>query len=164
MPDSSNGQTIPPPCAAEGAPARSSESDGEAVCSLGEDDSKCKSNRIKRVTPRAFEHFVNGQELVLGIFGAVVAHKEIYERADGELHGDIAPHTLVFLDHADPATTAAAAPSGSGALIYLESPISVQTAAKLGRPRDPVYVPLAAQRDRERAHRAVYYRPPPGWC
>ncbi|KAI0658239.1 hypothetical protein C8Q70DRAFT_997969 [Cubamyces menziesii] len=91
--------------------------------------------RVREVSPRSLSEMVNGQELIYGILCGVEAHGAIYERT-GELHGDINPNAILFLDTTEPDGT----PVTEGALIYWVPPINFQTLRDVGR-RDPPVPP-----------------------
>ncbi|KAI0822580.1 hypothetical protein BC628DRAFT_1277108, partial [Trametes gibbosa] len=94
--------------------------------------------RVTHVSPRDLAHFTDARELVLAMYGAIAAHKEIYERAAGELHGDINTNTILILDRPRPDREC---PVPEGALVYWEPPISLQTLRKIGNLDPPQPLP-----------------------
>ncbi len=113
-----------------------------------------RPSRVRAVSPRALSEIKNGHELVWGVLCALLGpslpdlpltlilthacagHKGIYEQADGELHGDINPNSIVLLDHPGAARPWDQPARTAGAMIYWEPPISIQTARKMGEVRD----------------------------
>ncbi|EIW51916.1 uncharacterized protein TRAVEDRAFT_53911 [Trametes versicolor FP-101664 SS1] len=95
-----------------------------------------RPSRVRAVSPRALSEMKNGRELVWAVLCALIGHKEIYEQADGELHGDINPNSIVLLDHPGDARPWDQPGRTAGAMIYWEAPISIQTARKVGEVRD----------------------------
>ncbi|KAH9885859.1 hypothetical protein C8Q73DRAFT_659257 [Cubamyces lactineus] len=94
-----------------------------------------RATRVREVSPRSLSEMANGQELVYGMLCGVEAHGAIYERT-GELHGDINPNAILFLDTTEPDGT----PVTEGALIYWEPPVNFRTLRNVGQ-RDPPVPP-----------------------
>ncbi|KAI0649582.1 hypothetical protein C8Q79DRAFT_1005954 [Trametes meyenii] len=106
--------------------------------------------RVQVVSPRDLSQIRSSSELVAAIFDSIEASKEVYEKIDGELHGDINPNSLVIIDRTDPESGER---SSRGGLIYWEPPISMQTLRKVGNPDRPVPPP--------RPRNTYYYQAPP---
>ncbi|KAI0649585.1 hypothetical protein C8Q79DRAFT_939396 [Trametes meyenii] len=114
-----------------------------------------RPSRARDVSTRDLSQSVNGREMVYAVFCGVqgmeppahsdgiprIAHKEIHDRANGELHGDINPNALLLFDRPQPDGTT----STEGGLIYWEPPISIQTLRKIGNPDKPIPPPSRHQ-------------------
>ncbi|KAI0634633.1 hypothetical protein C8Q77DRAFT_1217676 [Trametes polyzona] len=110
-----------------------------------------RPSRVRNIDPRTLSEMRGAEELVYTVFCAITAHKEIYERAEGELHGDINPNSIIIFDH----PTRDDQPAESeGALIYWDPPISIQTMRKIGNPDHPQPPPQ---------RRKQYFMPPFDW-
>ncbi|KAI0671989.1 hypothetical protein C8Q78DRAFT_1077580 [Trametes maxima] len=106
--------------------------------------------RVQVVSPRDLSQIRSSLELVTAIFDSIEASQAVYEKIDGELHGDVNPNSLVIIDRTDPDSGVT---SSRGGLIYWEPPISMQTLRKIGNPDLPVPPP--------RPRNTYYYAPPP---
>ncbi|PIL26728.1 hypothetical protein GSI_11207 [Ganoderma sinense ZZ0214-1] len=93
------------------------------------------TSRLEKVSPKDLCDFEDALELVWVMFGAIYAHKKLYEDA-GILHGDINPNTIVMLETEDGHV--------EGGLIDYDMPLCRAAMRKLANP-DPVVPPPAVR-------------------